>query len=175
MPKPELKPKRNEFRPIRWTINAASKEFGAHRQTLAKKLASFGIAPDKEDECFSTFQIFTALNGDAEYKAERLRKLREEADRVQDENAANRLKYIEKRSVAKFLDIHFTKFRAFILSMPVSRDEKDLWLDEAQKMLNGSLEQYVLAERDRNALAAISEDRATDSDSERGSESLSEP
>jgi hypothetical protein len=161
---------------IRWTINAASKEFGTHRQTLAKKLATLGIIPDKDDECFSTYQIFSALNGDAEYKAERLRKLREEADRVQDENAANRLKYIEKREVYKFFDLFLTGFRAHVLSCPISQDEKDEILTAAIRLMDGSLEQYIRDARDRRAMAASPEAKGEAYDNpECGSEQIFEP
>lgn len=49
--------------PLQWTLLAAQKEFGAHRDTLKAKLTQAGETAD-ENGCFSTTQICNAIYGD---------------------------------------------------------------------------------------------------------------
>ena len=61
---------------LRWTLNQAAREFGWHREALAKRQRALAIEPG-EDGCFTTLNIAAMVFGDKE--AETIRKLSAEA------------------------------------------------------------------------------------------------
>ena len=74
----------------RWTIYRASREFGLHRETLAKRLRAANIQPGK-DAKYSRADIKRVT----EIDRERERKLREECDALAIANQKRRRELIE--------------------------------------------------------------------------------
>lgn len=72
---------------IRWTVNRAAGEFGTTHQTLTRRLLALGVVP-AEDGFYSTKQIASAVFGDKD--GERIRLLKEQADKIELENAQTR-------------------------------------------------------------------------------------
>src|SRR6185369_3485780 len=100
---------------IRWTLELAASEFPINRTTLGKRLKQANIKPDK-DQRFSTKSICDAVFGNL--AGERLRLVREQADRVALENAKERRELISVREIAPI--------KAEIDSISyIERDDKD--------------------------------------------------
>lgn len=72
---------------VRWSINRAAGEFNVTHQTLNKRLLVKGLKPG-EDGKYSTQEICGAVFGDKE--GERIRLLKEQADKIELENAQTR-------------------------------------------------------------------------------------
>jgi hypothetical protein len=78
----------NESMPaLRWTIETASREFGPDHKTLRRRLVAADQLPG-EDGKYSTAQIVGVIFGDL-YR-QKLRLVREQADKLADENQARR-------------------------------------------------------------------------------------
>ena len=78
---------------LRWSLYKASREFGCGETSLGQKLAECGEVAGP-DECFSTSQLLRSLYG-AVY-VERLRKVKEEADKLALANQVARGEYVNK-------------------------------------------------------------------------------
>jgi hypothetical protein len=99
-----------------------------------------------------------------ELKAQKLRKVTAEADRIEDDISINRLKYVEKREVYKFFEIFLIRFRAHVLSSPLDRDVKDLILEETGRIMDGSLEEYIRDAREHKGKAIVDNSRIDGND-----------
>ena len=71
--------------PLEWTLLAAQKEFGVHRDTLKAKLTQAGEKADESD-CYSTAQICAAIYSDLQ--AEKIGLTR--AQKIKEETANRR-------------------------------------------------------------------------------------
>lgn len=83
---------------MRWTLEVAAREFGMHSRTLNNAFVQLGEKPD-EDGKFTTAQILKAAFGDIE--GEKLRKTKEEADKLALENAKTRRQMMSSESVLR--------------------------------------------------------------------------
>lgn len=83
---------------LRWTLEVAAREIGMHSRTLNNALVQIGEKPD-EDGKFTTPQILKAAFGDIE--SEKLRKVREEADKIALENARTRRELVPAADVER--------------------------------------------------------------------------
>lgn len=86
---------------IRWTKEKAATEFGINPRTLAGRLATQGIRP-AADQRFSTSDICKAVFGDID--GERLRLIREQADKASLENAKTRGDLVSASDMRKVVE-----------------------------------------------------------------------
>jgi hypothetical protein len=111
---------------LRWNVEIASKEFDVHSETLRKLLIQNDQLPG-EDGCYSTPQITVAMYGSM--PAERLRKLKEDADKVALDNAITRGEYLHRgelsRGLAGLADGMLSVINS---SSGLSREEKEDFL-----------------------------------------------
>lgn len=108
---------------MRWEVGIAAKEWGVHRQTLSARLKRENLLPGK-DGCFSTAQIDEAINGDLE--GERLRELRERADKLALENAQTRRDLISLAELAPVINRAIVAIKAEIGAITyIEQDDKD--------------------------------------------------
>ena len=108
---------------IRWTLELAASEFPINRTTLGKRLKQANIKPDA-DQRFSTKSICDAVFGNL--AGERLRLVREQADRVALENAKERRELISVREIAPIINRAIAAIKAEIDSISyIERDDKD--------------------------------------------------
>jgi len=104
-------------------MEQAASEFGINPRTLSARLRQAGIQPG-EDRCFSTAQICAAVFGNMD--GEKLRLVREQADKVEIENRVSRKQLIDVTELAPILAKFITAARQRIISnMKLDRDEKD--------------------------------------------------
>ena len=116
---------------FRWTIGRAASEWRIDPKTLTSRIKAAGVVPGA-DGFFSTLDIHRSINGDID--AERLRKTREEADRLELENAKERGTLIEIESVYKHFEGVFIAFRARVLASNLEDFEKDEMLKDLLKL-----------------------------------------
>ena len=119
-----VKPRGNvSSKPLRWTVEAASREFKLAANTLRKILNQGGAEPD-QGGCFSTQQICECLYGDL--KAERLRKERELTKRYQLENEITEATVVNRSELANGLagiaDAMTSRIMASELGRPAKED-----------------------------------------------------
>jgi hypothetical protein len=120
---------------LRWSINAIEAEWGVNRSTAKAKLAQTGQTPD-ENGFWTTVQVFNALTG-GDIKEQRLREVRERADKLAIANARARDQFLDARDVRKNLEEVFAVMRSEILGNP------DL-TEEAQDSLLSHLSGYSM-------------------------------
>lgn len=126
------------FEPVRWSIGQAAYEFGIDHRSLSKRLTQADLAPG-EDGRFSTRQIAAAVWGDAD--SESLRKLTQEADKLEIQNRRARGELIEADAVYRHFEGVFVSLRQRIMASKLTREEQDdlmldlqrLTADEARK------------------------------------------
>ena len=85
-------------KPLRWSIERASREFKLAQNTLRKYLHQGGAEPDA-DGCFSTLQICACVYGDM--RAEKLRKERELTRKYQLENAITEGNLLDRAELSR--------------------------------------------------------------------------
>lgn len=83
---------------LRWSLYKAAVEFDVAQSVLVRHLTASHEFP-AADGCYSTTQIVKALYGSLHI--ERLRKLREEADKVELENAITRADYLQRSELLR--------------------------------------------------------------------------
>ncbi len=119
------------------TISGWAKATGCDRHTIAKAITEMGIKPDGRvvggkaagTETYRIRDLFkAAMGGDIE--AERLRKTREEADKLALANARSRGELVEIAAVKKLGEKVMVAVRNRILNMPLTDEEKDSCLRE---------------------------------------------
>jgi len=108
-------------RTIRWTTEAASREFGINRGTLSKRIASAGVLPGTDGK-YSTVDICSAVFGDIE--GEKLRLIREQADTQAIKNATARRELLPKDDVTAHLSAVLVAIRSAILASGQTKEEK---------------------------------------------------
>lgn len=129
-----------------YTVAKFSQVAGFGRHTLATRIHELGIEPAGKSsrQNADTYRlrdlIRAILGGDIE--AERLRKTREEADRLALQNARSRGETIEVDRVKKLGQCVFIAIRQRILNFPLSQDEQDALLTDLLKLkeINWDLE-----------------------------------
>lgn len=119
------------------TVAEWAREIGFDRHSLMKRIAEMDIQPAGKvakgkaagSDLFRIRDLFkAALGGDIE--AERLRKTREEADKLALQNARSRGELVEIASVKKLGEKIMIALRNRILNMPLTDEEKDRCLIE---------------------------------------------
>jgi hypothetical protein len=85
-------------KPLRWSIERASREFKLAQNTLRKYLHQGGAEPDA-DGCYSTQQLCACAYGDL--RAERLRKERELTRKYQLENAITEGNLLDRAELSR--------------------------------------------------------------------------
>lgn len=116
---------------IRWTISQAESEFGQARRTITKRCKAASIVPGADGK-FSTADIFRALSGDLE--GERIRKLREEADKLAIANAVARGELVDKQDFITHYETIIIQMRQLILNSKLDAADQDAILNELAKL-----------------------------------------
>jgi phage terminase Nu1 subunit (DNA packaging protein) len=119
-----------------WTIAKWCREVGGDRHEFQRRVGQMGVRPaglaDGRSKGAALYRVRdllkVALGGD--YEAERLRKTREEADRLALANARSRGELVEVASVRKLGEKVMIAVRNRILNMPLTDEEKDGCLRE---------------------------------------------
>lgn len=141
-PKPAAKPAPSKSRPgpkpipepAGYTVARFSQLAGFDRHTLASRIAEMNIEPvgksqSQAADMFSIRDLVRAvLGGDLE--AERLRKTREEADKLALANARSRGELVEISAVKKLGEKVMVAIRNRLLNMPLTDEEKDRCLTD---------------------------------------------
>lgn len=109
------------FKPIRWTIEQASNEFGLDRQTLAKRINNGGILPG-DDKKFSTADICRAVFGDIE--SEKLREVRHRANLLEIDEKERLGQLTPTHKVEDWIDKTAGDLKINIMASNLSEDEK---------------------------------------------------
>ena len=118
-----------ERKTIRWSLNSAAQEFPINRATLDKNIRQQDIQHGK-DQKYSTAQICQAIFGDMD--GEKLRLVREQADKHYLDNQRTKELLVERPKVGKFLERTFVALRQKILASSLTNEEQDeLMLDLA--------------------------------------------
>lgn len=119
-----------------WTVAKWCREVGGDRHEFQRKVAASGVKPTGEADGRSKGAklyrvrdlVNVALGGN--YEAERLRKTKEEADKIALANAKERGEVVEIGAVIQFGEKVFAAVRQKILNMPLTDEEKDKCLSE---------------------------------------------
>lgn len=122
-------------KPLEWTIEMAARECGVAPRTLSSRLTTSGTKPDAAGH-FTTAQIIAALNGNID--AERLRKTKEEADKLELDNRRRRGELLDAAEVKAAIErICFIQRQNFMLSgMPPEVIERNLALNRSMESLD---------------------------------------
>src|SRR5262245_21288315 len=116
------------IKPIRWTRERAGMEFRIDSRALSKNLRKAEIEPGKDD-CFTTLQICAAVFGDI--ASERLRLVKEQADKLALENAEKRRDLISVSELSPVINRAIAAIKARISSASnLDREDKDKLLHE---------------------------------------------
>jgi hypothetical protein len=116
---------------IRWSVEQAAAEFGRDYKAVKKNLIALDIHPG-DDGKFSTPDIARAVFGDID--AERLRKTKEEADRIALENEKLRGELVEVAMVKQLGETIFVGLRQKILASSMTDQEKDELLTDMSSL-----------------------------------------
>lgn len=116
---------------LRWTIQQASEEFNRDHKAIKRNLLSLDIHAG-DDGKFSTADMARAVFGDID--AERLRKTKEEADRIALENEKLRGNLVEVSMVKQLGETIFVGLRQKILASSMDDQEKDELLTDMSSL-----------------------------------------
>src|SRR5438876_3203883 len=105
---------------FRWTIEAASREFGITSSILRKRLTAIHERADREDKCYSTEQLVKAIFGSLQ--GERLRELRERADNLALKNASLRGEMLDRAELIKALEGIFLAVNQLIAAASLPKE-----------------------------------------------------
>jgi hypothetical protein len=109
---------------LRWSLEAASREFDVTTGTLRKRLVAVGEIVDRRDNCYGTEQITNAIYGNI--AGERLREIKERADNMALKNASLRGELLDRSELAKALEPIFLSIRQIISSdTSVPKERRD--------------------------------------------------
>jgi hypothetical protein len=118
------------------TVAEWCREVGAERHSIMQKIAASGFRPVGDAKgraagakLYRIGDLYRAMGG-GEYEAERLRKTREEADKLSLQNARARGELVEIAAVKKLGEKVMVAIRNRILAMPMTDEEKDRCLVE---------------------------------------------
>ena len=119
-----------------WTIAQWCREVGGDRHEFQRKVGAADIKPigqatgrSKGAALYRVRDLVKVANGD-DHEAEKLRKTREEADRLALANARSRGELVEISAVKKLGEKVMIALRNRILAMPLTDEEKDRCLGE---------------------------------------------
>lgn len=123
------------------TISNFSRELGVDRHALAVKVEQLGIKPYgrvKEGKAAGSaayrIRDLVKAHSGGDQAAERLRKTREEADRLSIQNVRSRGELIEVDAVKALARAFHHALVRTIIAMPLTDEEKDRCLDEIQPL-----------------------------------------
>ena len=128
---------------VRWSLAMAAANFGRDPKTLKKNVAAANVVPG-DDGLFSTLEMAKAIFGDIE--GERLRKTKEEADKLELENAQTRMELVSVELVYKHFEGVFISFRQKILASALTEDEKQDLLNDLCRLKAKDLQPTGAAE-----------------------------
>ena len=120
---------------LRWSIERAASEFGRAPRTVAARLKQSGQTQG-EDGKFSTAQVATAIYGDLE--GEKLRKTKEDADRLALANATARGELVDRQDFVRRLEPVVIQMKQRILGSGLTHAEQDELLADLAKLLSGN-------------------------------------
>jgi hypothetical protein len=106
---------------IRWTIEAAAREFGLDKETLTKRIVAGGVLAGA-DKMFSTRDICSAVFGDIE--GEKLRTERHRANLLEMDEQERKGALLKKSEVYDQIDKLGIELKANIMACNISEDEK---------------------------------------------------
>lgn len=126
--------KKAAVEPVGYTVARFSQLVGFDRHTLAARitemnLEAVGRSAAQAADLFSIRDLVRAILG-GDIEAEKLRKTREEADKLALHNARSRGELVEISSVKKLGEKVMIAVRNRILNMPLTDEEKDRCLTE---------------------------------------------
>jgi phage terminase Nu1 subunit (DNA packaging protein) len=107
---------------LRWSIDAASREFGVSKDWVKKRLIEVNEPSNPKDKCFSTAQIVKAIFGDIH--GERLRETKEKADNWALKNAVMRGELLDRSSILRGMEHIITSTARLIDASSLSKTEK---------------------------------------------------
>jgi hypothetical protein len=114
---------------IRWTVELASREFGAEPRTLRKRLVA-ADAVAGPDNCYSTAQIVAACFGSL--YDEKLRIAKAQATKLEVANKVRQDELFESDAIYQAFEAIFTAVRQKILGSKMTNAEKDELLRDLQ-------------------------------------------
>jgi phage terminase Nu1 subunit (DNA packaging protein) len=113
-----------KLKEMRWNKELAASEFGINPRTLTDRIRKYGILAGK-DKKFSTRDICSAVFGDID--AEKLREVKERADKLALENAEHRGELVDVKRLAEAMNRPLSAMRSRIASavelLPEEREE----------------------------------------------------
>jgi len=119
-----------------WTIAQWCREVGGDRHEFQRKVAASDVKPTGQATgrangaaLYRVRDLFKVAAG-GDHEAEKLRKTREEADRLALANARSRGELVEIAAVKKLGEKVMIALRNRILAMPLTDEEKDRCLGE---------------------------------------------
>ena len=108
--------------PLRWSLQSACREFAINRTTLQRRFSETGIIAG-QDGLYSTRDIMSAIIGGS-ISAEKLRKVKGEADNLELKNAERRRDSLPATEVYSCLEKTFIVMRQEILGSGIPEDLK---------------------------------------------------
>jgi hypothetical protein len=124
------------------TVAEWCRETGGERHGLMKKLAEMRVAPAGDAKgraagakLYTVGDLYRAMGG-GEYEQERIRKTREEADKLELANMRTRGETVEIAAVKKLGERVMVAIRQKILGFQITDDEKDSMLIELMSLKN---------------------------------------
>jgi len=119
-------------KPIRWTVEAASREFGCSRTLLASRIAGTGVLAGADNK-YATTDICRAVFGDIE--SEKLRLVREQADSQAIKNAALRRELLPAEDVRAHFATVLVALKSGILASGQSKEEKADLINNLRRLI----------------------------------------
>lgn len=154
-----VKSQKSQARTIRWSLAMMSREFGPDHKTLSKALAASGIVAGK-DGLYSSKEALRLVCGDID--AERLRKTREEADKLAIENATALGELVDVRDFVKRYEPIYAQIWQTIMASTLPDNDKDALLTALAKLHSdsGRPDAKVQGDSPRAGRAAVAKAKA---------------
>jgi phage terminase Nu1 subunit (DNA packaging protein) len=117
---------------MKWNLHTAAREFGVSRETIKKRLT---VAEIEKKATYTTREIVRAIFGDID--SEKLRLCREQADKLELENAESRKTMVPVGDLVPLLGKFLSAARARLDGDPkLEREEKDKIIEDLGKCLD---------------------------------------
>jgi len=116
---------------LRWTLNNAAKEFGAHREKLERRRRALDIQPGNDD-CFSSREVAAMLFGDRD--AELTGKIAAERKGQELKNARTEGELVPTAAVMKLCERVVIVIRQKICTSSLTESEKDEILNDLVRL-----------------------------------------
>lgn len=107
---------------LRWSVNAAAREFGITAPTLRKRLITAREMAAR-DKCYSTEQIVKAIFGSIQ--GERLREIKERADNMALKNASFRGEMLDRGELTRALEGIFLAVNQILSAASLPKELRD--------------------------------------------------